>query len=122
MRRSKKKPQKRKWTVVSFKQIEAWREAGGLTKKGAAELLGVTNSTWHNWAGGIAIPSQTSQRRFKGLITGNGNVTRAASNASDAARIQATGQIVVAFLDRRGTKVALDKLGEVVRGVKAALA
>lgn len=56
--KSKKKPT---WGAVTFKQIEARRNALGLSKAKMAEALGVTNSTFHNWQRGTTVPHANQQ-------------------------------------------------------------
>ena len=56
---SKKQP---KWTVVTYKQIEARRQELGLPKSAMAKLLGVTNSTYHNWRRGTTVPHEAQQQ------------------------------------------------------------
>lgn len=56
---SKKQP---KWSVVTYKQIEARRSELGLPKSAMAKLLGVTNSTYHNWRRGTTVPHEAQQQ------------------------------------------------------------
>jgi len=73
---NKKKP---KWTVISFKEIEAWRIKLGLSKAHMAEALNVTNSTFHNWRRGTTVPREEQQedilKRIRALETGSGKPT-----------------------------------------------
>lgn len=72
--RSSGKTKKPKWSVVTFKQIEQWRQKIGLPKSGMAEALGVTNSTYHNWQRGTTVPHPNQQHeihaRLQALETG----------------------------------------------------
>jgi DNA-binding transcriptional regulator YiaG len=56
-----RKTKKPKWGVISFKEIEEWREKLGLTKSGMALALEVTNSTYHNWRRGTTVPHASQQ-------------------------------------------------------------
>jgi DNA-binding transcriptional regulator YiaG len=62
--RSKKATKKPSWTVVTFKQIEEWRERLGLSKSAMAEALSVTNSTYHNWRRGTTVPHANQQHEI----------------------------------------------------------
>ena len=64
--KSTKKP---KWTVVTYKKIEARRTELGYTKSAMAELLGVTNSTYHNWRRGTTVPHPNQQEQIKSVIS-----------------------------------------------------
>jgi transcriptional regulator with XRE-family HTH domain len=66
-RRDERKPE---WSIVTYPELEAWREKQGIPKKRLAHLLGVTNSTWHNWARGKAVATYATQRRIRGVIDG----------------------------------------------------
>ena len=61
-RKTTKKP---KWTVVSYKKIEAKRAEFGFSKSAMAEILGVTNSTYHNWRRGTTVPHPNQQDAIK---------------------------------------------------------
>lgn len=70
-----KKP---KWGVVNLKQIEARRKELGLSKTAMANNLGITNSTYHNWARGTTIPHPAQQDQIKAALdsmTGASNGT-----------------------------------------------
>lgn len=76
-RRDERKPQ---WSIVTFEELERWREGQGIPKKRLAHLLGVTNSTWHNWARGKAVATYATQRRIRTVIDGqDSELLRAAS-------------------------------------------
>jgi transcriptional regulator with XRE-family HTH domain len=62
-----KKP---RWGVVNFKQIEAKRKELGLPKSAMAENLGITNSTYHNWARGTTVPHPAQQDQIKAALDG----------------------------------------------------
>ncbi len=118
---AKKRP--RAWTLVTFADLEVWREASGLPKKRAAEHLGVTNSTYHNWARGIAIPNTNTQKKVRETIdkgdpakvNHNGN-----GHASNEAGVRATAEIVTAYLGVNGKTVNCEELPRLVRAVRQA--
>ena len=56
------------WSIVTYDQIEEWRKKQGLPKKRMATLLGVTNSTYHNWARGIAVATYNTQRKIRDVL------------------------------------------------------
>jgi DNA-binding XRE family transcriptional regulator len=60
-----KKP---KWGVVNFKQIEARRKELSLPKSTMALNLGITNSTYHNWARGATVPHESQQEQIKSAL------------------------------------------------------
>jgi DNA-binding XRE family transcriptional regulator len=60
-----KKP---KWGVVNFKQIEARRKELSLPKSTMASNLGITNSTYHNWARGATVPHESQQEQIKAAL------------------------------------------------------
>lgn len=60
-----KKP---KWGVVNFKQIEARRKELSLPKSTMALNLGITNSTYHNWARGKTVPHESQQEQVKAAM------------------------------------------------------
>lgn len=125
----------RAWTIVSFDDLEAWRQRQHLPKKRVADLLGVTNSTYHNWARGIAVATPATQQRIFDLIRGgaaravpartNGIVLPAATHHNGAGEVEAvltsTAQIVNAYLI--GTRPDLDteQLCTLIREVSRAL-
>lgn len=59
---------KPKWSIVTYDQIEVWRKDRKLPKKRMAMLLGVTNSTYHNWARGIAVATYNTQRKIQEIM------------------------------------------------------
>ena len=61
---SKPKTKKPKWTVVSYKKIEARRAELGLSKSAMAAALEVTNSTYHNWRRGTTVPHPNQQEEI----------------------------------------------------------
>jgi DNA-binding transcriptional regulator YiaG len=60
-RTTKKKP---KWSLVTLKQIESRRGALSLSKLAMASLVGVTNSTYHNWCRGTTVPHEAQQEKI----------------------------------------------------------
>lgn len=63
---STKKP---KWTTVTYKQIEKKRESLGFSKSAMAQILGVTNSTYHNWRRGTTVPHPNQQEQIKSVLS-----------------------------------------------------
>jgi len=76
-RRKAKSSKKPVWSVLSFKELEDWRERLGLSKSVMAEAIGVTNSTYHNWKRGVTVPHASQQedilQRIKALETASAN-------------------------------------------------
>ena len=62
---STKKP---KWTTVTYKQIEKKRESLGFSKSAMSQILGVTNSTYHNWRRGTTVPHPNQQEQIKSIM------------------------------------------------------
>jgi transcriptional regulator with XRE-family HTH domain len=123
----------RSWTVVTFEELEAWRQRQGLPKKRVADRLGVTNSTYHNWARGIAVATPATQHKIHALINGAElpDAARAGSrpwNGADAsvrdgsAVLSSTAQIVNAYLQSRtAAKLTPEGLCQLIRDVTRAL-
>lgn len=122
----------RSWTVVTFAELEAWRQGQGLPKKRVADRLGVTNSTYHNWARGIAVATPATQHKIHALITGapdgalrssarhNGGLDRVEDGA--LAVLASTAQIVNAYLHSGPAgKLTPDDLCQLIRDVTKAL-
>jgi DNA-binding transcriptional regulator YiaG len=65
---TKKSTKKPKWTVVSYKKIEARRIELGYSKSAMAVALGVTNSTYHNWRRGTTVPHPNQQEQIRDLM------------------------------------------------------
>jgi len=63
-KQTKAKTKKPKWDMVTFKQIEGWREKLGLSKSAMAEALQTTNSTYHNWQRGTTVPHPNQQEKI----------------------------------------------------------
>jgi len=125
----------RSWTVVTFAELEAWRQRQGLPKKRVAGRLGVTNSTYHNWARGIAVATPATQHKIHALINGAVDAldtprssARAHNGGSEhldnggSAVLESTAQIVNAYLQSRpATKLSTDGLCQLIRDVTTAL-
>lgn len=124
----------RSWTVVTFDELEAWRQRQGLPKKRVADRLGVTNSTYHNWARGIAVATPATQHKIHALINGGevAGVSRASLRPSNGgaervdndgtALLSSTAQIVNAYLQSRpATKLTPEGLCQLIRDVTKAL-
>jgi DNA-binding transcriptional regulator YiaG len=67
-RKKSQTTKKPKWTVVTYKQIEARRIELGLSKSAMAEALGVTNSTYHNWRRKTTVPHPSQQESIKATM------------------------------------------------------
>lgn len=67
-KKSKKSTKQPRWTLITFTKIEKARADLGLTKVRMAELLGVTNSTYHNWKKGTAVPHPGAQQEIVDAI------------------------------------------------------
>jgi DNA-binding transcriptional regulator YiaG len=63
---STKKPN---WSIVTYKQIEARRTELGYSKSAMASMLGVTNSTYHNWRRGTTVPHSSQQEQIADLLS-----------------------------------------------------
>lgn len=126
----------RSWTVVTFEELEAWRQRHGLPKKRVADRLGVTNSTYHNWARGIAVATPATQHKIHALINGAevvigpraarsdswGNGHADASDHDGSAVLSSTAQIVNAYLQSRpAAKLTPEGLCQLIREVTRAL-
>lgn len=118
--KSSKKRRPRAWTLVTFEEIEAWRSQRAIPKKRMAELLGVTNSTYHNWARGIAVATPNTQERIRGVLAGRNPVTDPSAGGK-AEVILATGQIVASYLRHQEQGLSVEGLTSIVREVRQAL-
>lgn len=138
--RDKRKPE---WSIVTYEELEAWRAGQEIPKKRLAHLLGVTNSTWHNWARGKAVATPTTQRRIRAVIDGKSpEVTLAASaplrrplrdgrlpgvtgpgggDARAAAAASATGAIVSAWIQAGKSQPDAERVVQLLRSVLRAL-
>jgi transcriptional regulator with XRE-family HTH domain len=124
---TKRKPiarRKREWKDVTFEVLDSWREAQRIPKKTMAEMLGVTNSTYHNWARGVAVATPNTQTRILSVIgraapgaPQNGSSTHGAS----AEIMNATGEIVRCYLETKPPGLTVEKLVKLVREVRQAL-
>lgn len=122
----------RSWTVVTFEELEAWRQRHGLPKKRVADRLGVTNSTYHNWARGIAVATPATQHKIHALINGGEVMPRAGAPAHNggaashdhdgSAVLESTAQIVNAYLQSPpAAKLTPEGLCQLIREVTRAL-
>lgn len=121
-------PRTRAWTIVTFDDLEAWRERQGLPKKRVADLLGVTNSTYHNWARKIAVATPSTQQRIHALINGGGapaagsTLAAPVHNGGDShAVLASTAQIVNAYLQAQKAQLTPEELCALIRSVSQAL-
>lgn len=107
---------------MTYAELDAWRAERNIPKKRMAEMVGVTNSTYHNWARGVAVATPNTQERIRALISGKPDASSA--SAPDPAKsevVLATGQIVASFLSQREESLSVDGLAELVREVRRAL-
>lgn len=80
-----KKKKKPKWVKTSFTKIEKIRKSLGMTKSAMAVALEITNSTYHNWRRGDAVPHPAQQEIIlMRLQTLQGITTTPASNGGAA--------------------------------------
>jgi len=94
-KKSGKKKRTREWTKVTFDTLDSWRAARNIPKKKMAEMLGVTNSTYHNWARGVAVATPNTQERILRVIGGESSSAANSGNGGHNAEVMAaTGQIV----------------------------
>lgn len=115
----KKRRRPREWTLVTFEEIESWRSQRGIPKKRMAEMLGVTNSTYHNWARGIAVATPNTQERIRGVLSGGADTSSEPEGKAEV--IRATGQIVSSFLKNQDPGMTVEGLTSIVREVRRAL-
>ncbi len=108
---------KQEWTLLTFKDLEEWRERKGLSWKEAAGALGVTDGTWGNWKRKSSAPTKSTQARALEVI--NTPAPVAEPKSTDVA-MQTTAQIVTTFL-AANQKVSGDELVKMVRGVRQAV-
>jgi transcriptional regulator with XRE-family HTH domain len=120
---SGKKAQKRRrsWSLLTFEDLEKWREREGLPKKRAAEKLGVTNSTYHNWARGIAIPNTNTQKKLRETIDAPPQGPDGLPIGPSDETMRALAGIVTTYLQSSPSKVSPDDLPRLVRHVRQAL-
>ena len=102
---------KREWKDVTFERLDAWRAARKIPKKTMAEMLGVTNSTYHNWARGIAVATPNTQSRILKVMS------EADAGPAVATQEGPTGQPEV--MAATGEIVALDHLSQLFRDPSA---
>ena len=123
--RSRRKPA---WGVVSFDELEAWRQDCGLPKKRLAGLIGVTNSTYHNWARGIAVATPNTQRKIRDMIDGGAPQETTAAVATEPGApvvgsevLSTTATIVTTYLQTTKSQLTPDILIRLVSDVRRAL-
>ena len=127
--RTKKAPSSarkgRSWTEASFEELEEYRVEHKISKKRMAELLEVTNSTYHNWARGVAVATPKTQARIRRIIESGPPPTNGSNGDSDATAspevMEATGRIVESYLGSKPQGMTVDKLVALVREVRRAL-
>lgn len=98
----RKRTRQPKWEAVTFAEIERIRLELGLPKRGMASALGVTNSTYHNWNRGNAIPTANRQQQ---LVRDLSRLTRgkasSSSKPSSPEAVRATAEVVGRYLSTR---------------------
>lgn len=99
-KRSDEKSRKRSWSIVTFAELDAWRESVGLSRYGLAQQLGVTNSTWHNWQSGRAVAEARHQRAAKKLMEDTKAPDAAACLEAMASKPGLKWQVTNWWLDR----------------------
>ena len=77
------------WSLLTFDELEAWRSEQKIPAIRLASLLGFSNSTYHNWKSGRAIPNESMQERLRGLIDGLEEVPASATRGGGKARAKA---------------------------------
>ncbi|MCA8923387.1 MAG: helix-turn-helix transcriptional regulator [Planctomycetes bacterium] len=114
--------------MITFAQIEQWRTERKLPKRRMAEVLGVTNSTYHNWARGKAVPTVNAQRKLLAALSGDTKTptprpARAqplpVSEGSEALR--AAASIVNTYLETHPGKLEPAQFTQLVRDVLEAV-
>ena len=110
------------WSTVTYEELDAWRAERGISKKRMAEHLGVTNSTYHNWARGTAVATPHTQARIRRLLDGVGlDGAGAEDGGLTASSIAlATARVVRGYL-QVCPALSLEELVALVREVRAAL-
>lgn len=124
------------WSIVTYEQIEAWRTKQGLPKKRMATLLGVTNSTYHNWARGIAVATYNTQRKIRDVLdrdtvpsgiaspvrrSKSGTLTNPAAGTSNTRLQELTVDLVKSYVEANPGKVTPDALIELIERVRGKL-
>lgn len=117
------KKKRREWTVTTFEELDAFRAKHAIPKKKMAELLEVTNSTYHNWARGIAVATPKTQQRIRRIIDAGAPLADGVSPEINTRPevMEATGRIVESYLAAKPSGMTLEKLVELVREVRQAL-
>ena len=126
------KKRHRSWTTVTFDELDARRSERNIPKKKMADMLGVTNSTYHNWARGIAVATPNTQERIRRWIDSNGasGGTPIGSSgqprpttppASHSEIMETTGRVVESYLQTKPSGMSVERLVKLVRDVRQAL-
>lgn len=118
----------RQWSIVTFEDLEAWRQQHRLPKKRVADLLGVTNSTYHNWANARAVATPTTQQKIYALIQAGPPATAGprgdglgAHDGHHGAVLQSAAAIVSAYLRAHGARYDVQGLCDLIKSVTRAL-
>lgn len=116
----RKKSRRPRWTVTTFGKIEEVRKSLRWPKLAMADLLGVTNSTYHNWASGKAVPVESRQRQIAKALERAGQSRASGDSQAIPEAVQATAEVVRAYL-ATGESLEPEGLVSLTRGVLAAL-
>lgn len=104
------------WSAVTYAEIEEARLRMGLPKRRmASEILGVTNSTYHNWCRGKATPTLAQQRRIVEAISAG---SKSSAPAPEGAA-EATASVVRTYLETSKHKLEPGELARLTREVFA---
>jgi transcriptional regulator with XRE-family HTH domain len=118
----RREKRERAWTVVTFDELDAWRAERKLPKKRMAELVGVTNSTYHNWARGSAVATLNTQERIRGLMDGRDAASELSEpTPSSPDVVSATATIVAGYLNHSKRNLTSEEVAELVRSIRRAL-
>jgi len=116
------------WKHTTFAEIEAWRKENRLPKYRTAELLGISNGTYHNWAKGRAVPSLSTQRKLKEMIAaaapGGSPAEPGSGSEGEPARneaLRAATEILNTYLQTHPGKLSPDRFTRLVREVLMAV-
>ena len=114
------------WVHCTYAELDEWRIERGLSKIALAKKLGVTNSTIHNWARGVAVPNITTQKKIRKIIDNSGSTAlgdQVSTEGGQGETVQSlTRDIVKCYLEtNQGKKMDIDELGRLIREVRNSL-
>lgn len=118
------------WKLLTPEKLRQFREENGISRKRLADLLGVSTTTIQNWDMGKCPPSRDYQAKLLDLMSRPvlpklaafvpGQITGIGKSDAEAAEIEATGQIMAAWL-QSNPKVKAEDVAKVVTSVRQAL-